>query len=184
MQRAASTACGDVARVPVPNAKPGVPEEAPRAEAISRSYLHTLQLVERLNARLLEVVKDALDRANERCVNNVQALLLYHLGDRKLSAGELRMRGCYQGSNVSHNLRKLVETGCVLQERCASDHRAILVSLSPKGRAIAERLSGLFARHMRSLEAVTGIGEGELEALNSELERIERFWIDQVRFQL
>lgn len=168
--------------------RPGVPAaraaRADTASAVAQSYLRALEMIERSNARLLEAIKDELDRRGVRAINNVQALLLFHLGDRTLTAGELRARGCYLRSNVSHNLRKLVEAGYVRQERCTSDHRAVLVSLAEKGRAVHDMLSELFARHLASLEAAADVHHGDLEAINDGLRRLERFWIDQVRFRL
>ena len=72
-------------------------------------YLETLTLVERLHRRLLDVIKDEFDRRSRDDINPVQALLLYNIGEKDLTAGELRTRGYYLGSNVSYNLKKLVE---------------------------------------------------------------------------
>ena len=74
-------------------------------------YLEALTLVERLHRRLLDVIKDEFDRRGRADINSVQALLLYNIGDKELTAGELRTRGYYLGSNVSYNLKKLVEMG-------------------------------------------------------------------------
>src|SRR5271169_848954 len=75
------------------------------------AYLEVLNLVERLHRRLLDVIKDELDRRGRIDINAVQALLLYNIGDDELTAGDLRTRGYYLGSNVSYNLKKLVEMG-------------------------------------------------------------------------
>jgi DNA-binding MarR family transcriptional regulator len=101
-----------------------------------------------------------------------------------LSAGELRTRGHYLGSNVSYNLKKLVELGYVHHERSAIDRRSVLVRLTDKGEAIRDMLAGLFERHLGSLEAVGNVGMNELDTISASLRRLERFWIDQVRFQL
>ncbi len=68
-------------------------------------YMEALTLVERLHRRLLDVIKDEFDRSSRSDVNSVQALLLFNIGDAELTAGELRTRGYYLGSNVSYNLR-------------------------------------------------------------------------------
>jgi DNA-binding MarR family transcriptional regulator len=114
----------------------------------------------------------------------VQALLLFNVGDQELKAGELRTRGHYLGSNVSYNLKKLVEAGYIHHERSEIDRRSVLVRLTPKGEVVREMLHLLFDRHLASLEAVGNVGAAELESLNTSLKRLERFWIDQVRFQL
>src|SRR5881398_3026124 len=84
-------------------------------------YLEALTLVERLHRRLLDVIKDEFDRRGRADINSVQALLLYNIGDKELTAGELRTRGYYLGSNVSYNLKKLVELGFLDHQRSRVD---------------------------------------------------------------
>ena len=67
-------------------------------------------MVERLHRLLLDVVKDEFERLGIIDINSVQALLLFNIGDNEVTAGELKSRGYYQGSNVSCNLKKLVDT--------------------------------------------------------------------------
>jgi DNA-binding MarR family transcriptional regulator len=156
-------------------------EEAP---ALGKYYLEALNLIERLHRQLLDVIKDELDRRDEREINSVQALLLFNVGDQELTAGELRTRGHYLGSNVSYNLKKLVESGYIHHERSEADRRSVLVRLTRKGEAVRDMLRQLFERHLDSLEAVGNVGVSDLDALNTSLRRMERFWIDQVRFRL
>ncbi|MEM8814137.1 MAG: MarR family transcriptional regulator, partial [Pseudomonadota bacterium] len=99
-------------------------------EDIKPLYLESLTLVERLHRRLLDVIKDEFDRMGRSDVNSVQALLLFNIGDAELTAGELRTRGYYLGSNVSYNLKKLVDTGFIHHERSKSDRRSVRVSLT------------------------------------------------------
>jgi DNA-binding MarR family transcriptional regulator len=155
-----------------------------RDEPLRKLYLETLSLIERLHRQLLDVIKDELDRRDEREINSVQALLLFNVGDQELTAGELRTRGHYLGSNVSYNLKKLVEAGYVHHERSSVDRRSVLVRLTSKGEVVRNMLRGLFERHLNSLEAVGNVGSSELESVSASLRRLERFWIDQVRFQL
>jgi len=147
-------------------------------------YLECLNLVERLHRQLLDVIKDELDRRGEREVNSVQALLLFNIGDQELTAGELRTRGHYLGSNVSYNLKKLVEGGYVRHERSDVDRRSVRVSLSDKGQAVRKLVSELFERHLSSIEAVGNVTTDDFDTLNVSLKRLERFWLDQVRYQL
>ncbi len=153
-------------------------------QPLRKSYLDTLALIERLHRQLLDVIKDELDRRDEREINSVQALLLFNVGDQELTAGELRTRGHYLGSNVSYNLKKLVESGYIHHERSEVDRRSVLVRLTRKGEAVREMLRVLFERHLGSLEAVGNVGGADLDGMNVSLRRLERFWIDQVRFQL
>ena len=147
-------------------------------------YLDCLNLVERLHRQLLDVIKDELDRRGERVVNSVQALLLFNIGDQELTAGELRTRGHYLGSNVSYNLKKLVEAGFLHHQRSSTDRRSVHVKLTEKGKQIQEMVELLFHRHLESLEAVGNVTYGDLDTLNTSLRRLERFWLDQVRYRL
>ncbi|WP_417491689.1 MarR family winged helix-turn-helix transcriptional regulator [Maricaulis sp.] len=147
-------------------------------------YLELLQLVERLHRQLLDVVKDELDRDSLDNLNSVQALLLFNIGDQELTAGELRTRGHYLGSNVSYNLKKLVDAGYIRHERSAVDRRAVRVSLTESGSAVRAKLSALFERQGASLSPVGGVDDESLPAVNTALTRVERFWADHIRFRM
>ena len=119
-----------------------------RGETLKPLYLEALTLVERLHRRLLDVIKDEFDRAGRSDVNSVQALLLFNIGDSELTAGELRTRGYYLGSNVSYNLKKLVEMGYIHHQRSRMDRRSVRVSLTEKGHEVAnDRQRALRAPH-------------------------------------
>ena len=158
--------------------------QAPANTELKPLYMEALTLVERLHRRLLDVIKDEFDRAGRSDVNSVQALLLFNIGESELTAGELRTRGYYLGSNVSYNLKKLVEMGYIHHQRSEADPRSVLVRLTRKGEAVRDMLRELFDRHLLSLEAVGNVGGADLESSNIILKRMERFWIDQVRFRL
>ncbi len=128
-----------------------------RREAIRSLYMESLQLVERLHRRLLDVIKDEFDRNGRSDINAIQALLLFNIGNSELTAGELRSRGYYLGSNVSYNLKKLVDLGFINHQRSRIDRRSVRVSLTPKGQAVAEVVAGLYERHIGSIEQVGGI---------------------------
>ena len=147
-------------------------------------YLEALTLVERLHRRLLDVVKDEFERQGRDEVNAVQALLLYNLGDSELTAGELRTRGYYLGSNVSYNLTKLVDMGYIHHQRSRTDRRSVRVSLTEKGKEVAEIVDGLYNRHTGSLEQIGEIDVEGFQALNRSLQRLERFWTDQILYRL
>ncbi len=157
---------------------------APTEAGLRPLYLEALTLVERLHRRLLDVIKDEFDRAGRSDVNSVQALLLFNIGDSELTAGELRTRGYYLGSNVSYNLKKLVEMGYIHHQRSRMDRRSVRVSLTEKGRDVATIVSKLYDRHIRSIDQVGGIGAEDFNVLNRALQRLERFWTDQILYRL
>src|SRR5690606_9674648 len=137
-----------------------------RREAIRSLYMESLQLVERLHRRLLDVIKDEFDRNGRSDINAIQALLLFNIGSSELTAGELRSRGYYLGSNVSYNLKKLVELGFINHQRSRVDRRSVRVSLTPKGREVADVVAKLYDRHIGSIEQVGGISSDEFQQMN------------------
>ena len=155
-----------------------------RREAIRSLYMESLQLVERLHRRLLDVIKDEFDRNGRSDINAIQALLLFNIGNAELTAGELRSRGYYLGSNVSYNLKKLVDLGFINHQRSRIDRRSVRVSLTAKGQAIAEVVAGLYERHIGSIEQVGGIGQEEFRQMNRALLRLDRFWNDTIAYRM
>ena len=156
-------------------------EELPRG-GVHPGYLETLALVERLHRLLLDVIKDEFERLGQIEINAVQALLIFNIGENEVSAGELKTRGYYQGSNVSYNLKKLVEAGYLHHERSEADRRSVRVRLTGKGRDVSDAVAALFRRHAEVLEVRGLIGLSDSGDLNGFLRRLERFWSDQIRY--
>lgn len=162
----------------------GMQESVGEAEDLKNRYLVSLKLIERLHRLLLDVIKDEFERLGRSDVNSVQALLLYNIGDAELTAGELTNRGYYLGSNVSYNLKKLVDAGYINHQRSTVDRRSVRVKLTQKGQDVCSVVNALYQRQLKSLEQVGGIATDDLEVLNKALIRLERFWTDQIRYQL
>jgi DNA-binding MarR family transcriptional regulator len=155
-----------------------------RFDQIRPLYLEALTLVERLHRRLLDVIKDEFDRRGRADINSVQALLLYNIGEKELTAGELRTRGYYLGSNVSYNLKKLVEMGFLDHQRSRIDRRSVRIKLTEKGHEVRNIVDALYQKHVRTVEQVGGINPDEFSTLNTSLHRLERFWTDQILYRL
>lgn len=168
---------------PRPAAKPATANDD-RQEALRSLYLESLQLVERLHRRLLDVIKDEFDRNGRSDINAIQALLLFNIGNAELTAGELRSRGYYLGSNVSYNLKKLVDLGFINHQRSRIDRRSVRVSLTPKGQEVASVVGGLYERHIGSIEQVGGIDAEEFRRMNRALQRLDRFWNDTIAYRM
>ena len=172
------------------NAAKVVPISAPAAPAIASAsapkpnYLEALRLVERLHRRLLDVIKDEFERRGRDDVNSVQALLIYNIGDKELTASELKSRGYYLGSNVSYNVKKLVEMGYLHHARSTTDRRSVRISLTREGRSVHDVIAGLYEKHARTIEPIGGISEDDFGRMNQALGRLERFWTDQIRYRL
>src|SRR5437667_10479166 len=131
-------------------------EREARFDHVRPHYLEALTLVERLHRRLLDVTKDEFDRGRAD-INAVQALLLYNIGDKELTAGELRTRGYYLGSNVSYNLKKLVELGFLDHQRSRVDRRSVRIRLTAQGQEIRKIVDALYQKHVKTVEQVGGI---------------------------
>jgi DNA-binding MarR family transcriptional regulator len=151
---------------------------------VKGQYLETLTLVERLHRQLLDVIKDELERTGQNDINSVQALLLYNIGDSELTAGELRTRGHYLGSNVSYNLKKLVEAGYIHHQRSEMDRRSVRVRLTERGRSIWRLVEDLYSRHVTAITEIGIFADDDLGAVNKVLHQLERFWSDQIRYRL
>jgi len=145
-------------------------------------YLEALSLVERLHRLLLDVIKDEFERVGVLEINAVQALLLFNIGENEVTAGELKSRGYYQGSNVSYNLKKLVEMGYMHHQRCEIDRRSVRVRLTEKGRNVRNVVSELFERHATGLQAKGVLGPEGITEITGSLKRVERYWTDQIRY--
>lgn len=145
-------------------------------------YLEALSLVERLHRLLLDVIKDEFERVGALEINAVQALLLFNIGDNEVTAGELKSRGYYQGSNVSYNLKKLVDMGYMHHQRCEIDRRSVRVRLTEKGRAVRDVVSDLFMGHAMGLQDKGVLDMNGLDEIATALRRVERYWTDQIRY--
>jgi len=139
---------------------------------VLQAYLESISLIERLHRQFLDVVKAELDALGIRDINNVQSLILFNIAGEELTVGELTQRGYYLGSNVSYNLKKMVEAGYIAQERSPHDRRSVRVRLSAKGTELWGQLNEMFQRHAGQLE-IDGLAEA-----NAALRRLERFWAE------
>jgi DNA-binding MarR family transcriptional regulator len=143
---------------------------------MTNGYLETISLVERLHRHFLELVKLELDGLGIYDINSVQGMMLFNIGDAEMTVGELTLRGCYLGSNVSYNVKKMVENGYLVQERSVHDRRSIHVQLTKKGRDLRDRLSVMHQRHAEMLSQ-TAITDADLQGVAVTLGRLERFWM-------
>jgi DNA-binding MarR family transcriptional regulator len=142
---------------------------------VHQPYYESILLIERLHRHFLEVLKNELDRLGIQDINNVQSLILYNIGEDEMTVGELTARGYYLGSNVSYNVKKMVENGYLGQERSPHDRRSVRVRLSDKGLDLRCRIKAMFERQITALDAA-GFKSVEFERCNEIMHRLERFW--------
>ncbi len=153
------------------------------AESVVRAYYETIHVIERLHRQSLDVLKLELDRLGIQDINNVQSLILYSIGTDQLTVGELTLRGYYLGSNVSYNLKKMVESGYLAQERSLHDRRSVRIKVSPKGAALRVKLDAFFERDGNMLTGAV-LNLDELTQLGEILNTLERFWSGQTDAQI
>jgi DNA-binding MarR family transcriptional regulator len=138
-------------------------------------------MIERLHRYFLDVVKMELDRKGVEDINNVQAMILYNIGQDTMTVGELTHRGYYLGSNVSYNVKKMSENDYIEQERSVHDKRSIRVKLTDKGQDLYKILNNMFERHERRLDGTKLTNEKLSETVQT-LQMVERFWNAQTQF--
>lgn len=144
-------------------------------------YYDAIQLIERLHRHFLDVLKVELDKKGIQDINNVQSMILYNVGEDEMTVGELTIRGYYLGSNVSYNVKKMVENGYLIQERSVHDKRSIRVRLSDKGIELRRLISAMFVRHQEQIKG-SEIKDERLVDLSNTLKMLERFWAQQTNF--
>lgn len=141
-------------------------------------YTESILLIERLHRRFLDVIKTELDRLKIDDINNIQTLILYNISSEQLTIGELTNRGYYLGSNVSYNVKKLVENNYLMQEKAPHDKRSTRIRLSEKGLALCKKIDELYQRNIDELGKQ--MNADAFTALNKTLVQLETFWTDYI----
>jgi len=174
-----------MAAKPIPeNPKPEAPGEDSKVEnrLLKSHFVRALGQLERLHRCLLELIKLELERQIEDSeVTSAQAVFLYNIGDGKLSATDLRVRGYYTGSNLSYTIARLVEGGYLNYERAPQDKRVVRLSLTDKGQQIRAMVAAIYEGHVPVLEE-KGVTAEDLERLVSALKRLEHYWAEHIRY--
>ncbi len=144
-------------------------------ETVPQLYLGVINQIERLHRQFLEVIKNEIEGIQD--INNIQTIILYNIGDEEVTVGELTNRGYYLGSNVSYNLKKMVENGYLIQERSSHDRRSVRVHVSEKGRLLCQKVDAIFTRHIDILKERQFTLEN-LGDVNQALTQLGRFYTD------
>lgn len=142
------------------------------------TYGDITRLIERLHRRYLDVIRYELSQLGIDDINAVQALLLMNVQDAEVSIRELVDRGYYIGSNVTYNVRHLVDTGYLDQERSERDRRSVRIKATGKGAELCAKLVEMERRHAAALEDQTQ----DYNAAWALLRGLERVWSDSIHF--
>src|SRR3546814_17647554 len=81
----------------------------------------------------------------------------------------------YLGSNVSYNVKKMVENGYLIQERSPHDSRSFHVRAAAKGIDVYRNLSTLFDQHAGHLNDIQLSSHG-LDPANHALRLLPTYW--------
>lgn len=144
----------------------------------TNDYAETINLIERLHRRFLDVLRAELERIGIGDINNVQGLLLANIGEEEVSVGDLVSRGYYLGSNVTYNLKRLVDAGYVVQERSERDRRVVRIRLSEKGRDLCHHIKAMLDGQSLALRENPRLRP--LDELNAQLRDLETFWTNEL----
>ncbi len=147
---------------------------APALTGLKARYLETVQLMERLHKQFLELIQGELDESRTDDINSVQALIVHAIGAEEVLIGDLIQRGYYLGTNVSYNVRRLIETGYLAQARSEHDRRAVKIRLTDKGAALSARLDQAFEGHVRQLDGAAMLAP--LAQASDVLRKLSGFW--------
>lgn len=138
-------------------------------------HLVVYGLADRLHRQFHDVVQLELERLGIRDLNSIRAMMIYHIGDAEMSTSELIWRGCYHGANVSYNVKRLIDTGYLLQIRSEHDRRVTMVKAAKKSALICRSLQELSERHLKRLKA-SSIGVEDIAACTKILEGLQGYW--------
>ncbi len=141
---------------------------------MKNNYYDSIVMFEKLHRMFLDVLKYELNKLGLKDINNVQALIVYKIGKQKLSVGELTSYGCYLGSNISYNLRKIVENGYVVQAPSKHDRRSSEVQLTEKGMKMYETLGVYFEKHSNKINK-NNLNEEDITNLIDTLKNFEEY---------
>jgi DNA-binding MarR family transcriptional regulator len=165
------------------NSKPAFEESGVEVHKRAfQTYLELLSYMERLHRLLLDVIKDEFERIGQSDLNSIQALLIFNIGENELTAGELRSRGYYQGSNVSYNLKKMVEAGYIHHERCQSDRRSVRIKLTEKGKDVQHTIMEIYKIHIDEMMQKSFFDPNQLYDMNESMKNLEKYWSSKIRY--
>ncbi len=147
-------------------------------DVVANAYGEITRLVERLHRRYLDAIRYELSKLGVDDINSVQALLLMNVQDTEVTIRELVDRGYYIGSNVTYNVRHLVDSGYLMQNRSERDQRSVRIHATEKGRELCQGLRDMEMRHASSVD----VGPEGIDSARQYLRGLERVWSDSIQF--
>jgi DNA-binding MarR family transcriptional regulator len=125
------------------------------------NFMETVRIIDKLNRTLPEYIRYELEKLEILDVTGIQAMIVYRIGDKTITVGEVMKGGYYQGSNSSYNLRRLTENGYLGRGDNAFDGRYSLVYLTDKGMGLWNLLDSVIMPQANKLTSA-GIGDNSI----------------------
>ena len=102
-------------------------------------------------------------------------LLIYRIGNKQLSVGDLTRSGYYMGSNASYNLKKMISNGYIVQIPSPHDARSTYIALSAdKGILFYQNFTKLLDSHAVKFAKI--FSKEKFEKLIESFHNLEEFW--------
>jgi DNA-binding MarR family transcriptional regulator len=143
---------------------------------MKNKYFETILFMQRLDFLFLRVMEHELKKLDIQDMTSIQCLILYNLGKGKLNITEIMNRGYYLGSNVSYNLKKMIQNNYLIQEPSPHDKRSTTVCLSEKGLKLYQKIGSILGDQALALEE-GHICDQDLHTILEGLQRVEQFWL-------
>lgn len=140
---------------------------------MKNNYLNVISSIERIHRLFLEVIDCELIKLKITDINSTQALLLYNIGEKVLSVGEISARGYYLGTNVSYNLKKITTAGYIEQNVATYDRRSSLIKLSKRGLQLYKTIDSAIIQQSNNIRKESTIN---LDELANTLGQVEIFF--------
>ncbi len=140
-----------------------------------KSIIKANELFLRLHTLFMEIIRLELERLGVYNVTSTQFMILQHLGDDRIPIGDLSLRISSFGTNISYNVRKMVENGYLVQEKATHDHRTHYVFTSPHTKDLIKKMDSSIEDHAQMLIKY-GINKEHICDILNSIEKIDDFW--------
>lgn len=139
------------------------------------SIIKANDMFSRMHTIFMEIIRLELERLGVYNLTSTQYMILQHLGTDRIPVGDLSLRISYFGTNISYNVRKMVESGHLIQEKAEHDHRTHYVFISPQSKELIGKMDQALEEHGEMLIKY-GIDKAHICGILSAIEKIDDFW--------
>lgn len=132
-------------------------------------------LFARMNAIFMEIIRFELERVSVYNLTAAQYMILHHLKDGKIPIGDIPSRSHYFGTNISYNVKKMVEAEYLHQEKAKHDQRTHYVFISEKSKKLLVKMDIALEEHAELLVKY-GISKEDIKNALNLISKIDDFW--------